>query len=57
VNYQPKLLRGAAARRALQQLVELSEDHGSLLALQDAHGVLRLPYIDEHSVERWGAAL
>lgn len=56
VNYQPKVLRGAAARRALQQLVDLSGDHGSLLALQDAHAVLRLPYVDEHRVGRCGAA-
>jgi poly-gamma-glutamate capsule biosynthesis protein CapA/YwtB (metallophosphatase superfamily) len=57
VNYQPKLLRGAAARRSLQQLIELSGAHGGLLALQQAHAVLRVPYVDEHSGKRCAAAL
>jgi hypothetical protein len=48
VNYQPKVLRGAAAQRALRQLVELSGAHGRLLALQEAHAVVRIPYDDQH---------
>jgi poly-gamma-glutamate capsule biosynthesis protein CapA/YwtB (metallophosphatase superfamily) len=56
VNYQPKLLRGAAARRALQHLVDISGVHGSRLALQDAHAVVRAPYLDVHSGERCAAA-
>jgi poly-gamma-glutamate capsule biosynthesis protein CapA/YwtB (metallophosphatase superfamily) len=56
VNYQPKVLRGAAARRALQQLADLSGAHGGLLALQDAHAVLRVPHVGELSGDRCAAA-
>jgi poly-gamma-glutamate capsule biosynthesis protein CapA/YwtB (metallophosphatase superfamily) len=57
VSYQPKVLRGAAARRTLQQLVDLSGAHGRLLALQHAQAVLRVRYVDEHSGKRCAAAL
>jgi poly-gamma-glutamate capsule biosynthesis protein CapA/YwtB (metallophosphatase superfamily) len=44
VNYQPKVMRGAAARRSLLQLANLSGPHGSRLILEDTRAVLSLPY-------------
>jgi poly-gamma-glutamate capsule biosynthesis protein CapA/YwtB (metallophosphatase superfamily) len=56
VNYQPKVLRGAAARRALRHLVDLSGAHGRLLALQEAHAVLRIPHDDQIGNRQCAAA-
>jgi hypothetical protein len=57
VNYQPKVLRGAAARSALQRLTALSGGHGSWLTVQDAHAVLRVSYSEHRRGERWTVAL
>jgi poly-gamma-glutamate capsule biosynthesis protein CapA/YwtB (metallophosphatase superfamily) len=43
VNYQPKVLRGAAGRRTLQRLAEMSGEGGSLLMLEEIRATLRLP--------------
>jgi poly-gamma-glutamate capsule biosynthesis protein CapA/YwtB (metallophosphatase superfamily) len=43
VNYQPKLLQGAAGRRTLQRLAEMSGEGGSLLMLEAIRATLRLP--------------
>lgn len=43
VNYQPKLLRGIAARRILLRLARASGLAGELLRIDDYHGSLMLP--------------
>jgi poly-gamma-glutamate capsule biosynthesis protein CapA/YwtB (metallophosphatase superfamily) len=46
VDYQPKLLRGLAARRMLVRLARDSEAHGELLHVDDLCGRLTLPRLD-----------
>jgi poly-gamma-glutamate capsule biosynthesis protein CapA/YwtB (metallophosphatase superfamily) len=46
VDYQPKLLRGLAARRMLVRLARESEEHGELLHVDDHCGRLTLPRLD-----------
>ncbi|HEY6088510.1 MAG TPA: CapA family protein, partial [Gemmatimonadaceae bacterium] len=43
VNYQPKLLRGIAARRILLRLARSSGSAGELLRIGDYHGSLMIP--------------
>src|SRR5262249_7847617 len=44
VSYQPRVLRGDAARRVLSSLVAMSGDHGERLALDDFRGSFDLPW-------------
>ena len=44
VNYQPRVLRGAAARRVLAHLCALSEAHAASMVLQNFRGMLELPW-------------
>jgi poly-gamma-glutamate capsule biosynthesis protein CapA/YwtB (metallophosphatase superfamily) len=46
VDYQPKLLRGLAARRMLVRLARESGQHGELLHVDDHFGQLSLPRTD-----------
>jgi len=43
VDYQPKVMKGRAARSALEQLVDISGADGARLVLQQARGILDLP--------------
>jgi len=43
VDYQPKVMRGRAARSALEQLIDISGADGARLVLQEARGILDLP--------------
>lgn len=43
VNYQPKVLRGAAACKTLQRVAEMSGDYGRCLTLEAERAVVRLP--------------
>jgi hypothetical protein len=45
VNYQPKLLRGLAARRTLVRLARASGDDGALLHVDEHCGRLTLPAV------------
>ena len=42
VNYQPKVLRGAAGRKTLQRLAEMSGENGRFLTLETGRAVMRL---------------
>ena len=43
VNYQPKVLRGAASHKALQYLAEMSGESGSRLRLESGRATFCLP--------------
>jgi len=43
VQYQPKVLRGAAAERQLRQLVTISGESGARMTIADSRGLLTLP--------------
>jgi len=49
VNYQPKVLRGAAGRKTLQRLAEMSGENGRFLTLETGRAVMRLPGSSERS--------
>ena len=49
VNYQPKVLRGAAGRKTLQRLAEMSGENGRFLILETGRVVMRLPSSREPS--------
>ncbi len=44
VNYQPKVLRGASARRCLEKLATISGSDGGALKFEDTRATLRLPF-------------
>ena len=44
LNYQPKVLRGAAAAHVLNRLVSISGEHGAALQLEECRAVVALPY-------------
>ena len=43
VHYQPKILRGAAAERALRMLANISGDSSASLKIENSRGLLELP--------------
>jgi poly-gamma-glutamate capsule biosynthesis protein CapA/YwtB (metallophosphatase superfamily) len=49
VNYQPKVLAGRAAERALSKLVMISGDHAGIMKLQNGRGHIELPRPGESS--------
>ncbi len=49
LNYQPKVLRGAAGAHVLNRLVEISGEHGRALNLESCRATLSLPYTRRQS--------